>query len=430
MEHISALLQQLRQRLAQPSSDAAGFRQISLPVSDALSDDLLAWLAAQSTFPQFYWRHRDEQEEAAVCGALRQFSDVAAAQAFIAANPAARVWGLTAFDGSSCLFLPRLAWLRRDNCTSLTLNLFTENASATADWLATLAPATPIAPLRTTVEAVEHRPDAAGWAQMLQQALTAIAAGRLEKVVLARNSRLTLTQPLSAPALMAASRRVNHRCYHFMLRFSARSAFLGSSPERLYLRDGRHLLTEALAGTVANDGDDVRAQRLAQWLLDDRKNQHENLLVVDDICQRLQGGVSALDVQPPEVLRLRKVQHLRRRISGRLQAADDADCLQRLQPTAAVAGLPRRAARVFIAAHEPVARGWYAGCAGYLSAGRAEFCVALRSCQIDDDSLQLYAGAGIVSGSDPQQEWRELDNKAAALRSLLQPESTAADAAD
>lgn len=81
----------------------------------------------------------------------------------------------------------------------MTLNLFTENASATADWLATLAPATPIAPLRTTVEAVEHRPDAAGWAQMLQQALTAIAAGRLEKVVLARNSRLTLTQPLSAP---------------------------------------------------------------------------------------------------------------------------------------------------------------------------------------------------------------------------------------
>lgn len=104
VEHISALLQQLRQRLAQPSSDAAGFRQMSLPVSDALSDDLLAWLAAQSTFPQFYWRHRDEQEEAAVCGALRQFSDAAAAQAFIAANPAARVWGLTAFDGSSCLF--------------------------------------------------------------------------------------------------------------------------------------------------------------------------------------------------------------------------------------------------------------------------------------------------------------------------------------
>ncbi|MEB7585380.1 isochorismate synthase MenF [Serratia rubidaea] len=430
MEHISALLQQLRQRLAQPFPDAAGFRQISLPVSDACSDDLLAWLATQSTFPQFYWRHRDEQEEVAVCGALRQFSDAAAAQAFIAAHPTARVWGLTAFDGPSCLFLPRLAWQRRDKRASLTLNLFTENAAETADWLATLAPATPIAPLRTTVETVAHYPDAAGWTQMLQQALTAIAAARLEKVVLARCSRLTLAQPLPAPALMAASRRVNHRCYHFMLRFSAGSAFLGSSPERLYLRDGRRLLTEALAGTVANDGDDARAQQLAQWLLDDRKNQHENLLVVDDICQRLQGRVSALDVQPPEVLRLRKVQHLRRRIAGQLQTADDADCLQRLQPTAAVAGLPRQAARAFIAAHEPAARGWYAGCAGYLSAERSEFCVALRSCQIDDDSLQLYAGAGIVSGSDPAQEWQELDNKAAALRSLLQPEPTTAEAAD
>src|SRR5690606_13628857 len=143
-----------------------------------------------------------------VCGALRQFSDVAAAQAFIAANPAARVWGLTAFDGPSYLFLPRLTWLRCGNRTSVTLTLFTEDAAAMADWLVTLAPAIPLAPLQTEVAAVEHCPDAAGWMQMLQQALTAIAAGRLEKVVLARSSRLTLTQPLSAPALMAASRRV------------------------------------------------------------------------------------------------------------------------------------------------------------------------------------------------------------------------------
>ncbi|MFW8188802.1 chorismate-binding protein, partial [Klebsiella pneumoniae] len=77
----------------------------------------------------------------------------------------------------------------------------------------------------------------------------------------------------------------------------------------------------------------------------DAKNQRENMLVVDDICQRLQGGTHSLDVTSAEILRLRKVQHLRRSIHAVLTYVDDADCLQRLQPTAAVAGLPRQAAR-------------------------------------------------------------------------------------
>ena len=101
----------------------------------------------------------------------------------------------------------------------------------------------------------------------------------------------------------------------------------------------------------------------------DDKNQRENMLVVEDICQRLQADTQTLDVLPPQVLRLRKVQHLRRCIWTSLNKADDVICLHQLQPTAAVAGLPR-----------------------------------------------------IVRGSDPEQEWQEIDNKAAGLRTLLQME--------
>ena len=153
----------------------------------------------------------------------------------------------------------------------------------------------------------------------------------------------------------------------------------------------------------------------------DDKNQRENMLVVEDICQRLQSEASTLDVLPPQVVRLRKVQHLRRCIWTELGAPDDSRCLLQLQPTAAVAGLPRRSARAFIQRHEPFAREWYAGSAGYLSLAQSEFCVALRSAKVDYDTLRLYAGAGIVSGSDAQQEWQEIDNKAAGLRSLLCP---------
>lgn len=122
---------------------------------------------------------------------------------------------------------------------------------------------------------------------------------------------------------------------------------------------------------------------------------------------------------PPEVIRLRKVQHLRRRIHARLNLASDTDCLQRLQPTAAVAGLPRNIARQFIAENEPFSRGWYAGSAGYLSLKQTEFSVTLRSAWVEDSQIHLYAGAGIVAGSDPQQEWQEINNKSAGLRTLL-----------
>ncbi|WP_025122816.1 MULTISPECIES: isochorismate synthase MenF [unclassified Serratia (in: enterobacteria)] len=427
MEQLSGLLRQLGQQLGQDFPSQAGFRQLTLAVPGHLSDLLLEWLAAQALFPQFYWRHREGQQEAAVCGSLRQFSHPSLAQAFVNSYPAARLWGLTAFDGEAQLFLPRLEILSRQGKSELTLNLFSEDslhadAGAARDWLASVAVAKPIADLRVNVLSVLHQPERAGWEIMLREALAAIDRQQMDKVVLARSSVLTLESPLFAPAMMAASRRVNHQCYHFMLRFAAHSAFLGSSPERLYLREGEQLFTEALAGTVTNHPDERQARTLAQWLLQDNKNQQENLLVVDDICQRLQGSARAVDVLPPEVVRLRKVQHLRRRIEGQLNHCDDADCLQRLQPTAAVAGLPRQASREFIRQHEPFSRRWYAGSAGYLSVAQAEFCVALRSCQIEDAQVELYAGAGIVAGSVPAQEWQEIENKAAGLRTLLQPE--------
>ncbi|MGL4858448.1 MAG: chorismate-binding protein, partial [Enterobacteriaceae bacterium] len=165
-----------------------------------------------------------------------------------------------------------------------------------------------------------------------------------------------------------------------------------------------------------------KAGELAQWLMQDRKNQLENLLVVEDICQRLQGVASSVDVMPAEIIRLRKVQHLRRAIRCHLRSTDDADCLQRLQPTAAVAGWPRDIARHFILQHEPFHRGWYAGSTGYLSIPGAEFTVNLRCARVVSRQVCLYAGAGIVAGSDPEQEWQEIDNKAAGLRTLLEKE--------
>ncbi|AJJ11709.1 menaquinone-specific isochorismate synthase [Yersinia rohdei] len=442
MKQLSGLLGELRQKLRAGFPEQAGIRQIILPAPGLVGSQLLEWLAVQCHFPQFYWQHREGHEETAVCGQIRQFNDVASAERFIQQHSAVaglRVWGLNAFEPvsitdpsassppqlqTSFLFLPRIEISRRGHHTHLTLNLVSDfslqqDAALAITFIDQLVAAKPLPALDAVVEHASHMPEYPQWSGLIQRALGNIEQQKMEKVVLARATRLMLDKPLSCTAFMAASRQVNHHCYHYMLRFDAVRAFLGSSPERLFQRQLLHLETEALAGTVSNDENSVQATELANWLMHDEKNQRENLLVVDDICQRLQGGVEAVDVMPPEVIRLRKVQHLRRRIHARLNLASDTDCLQRLQPTAAVAGLPRNIARQFIAENEPFSRGWYAGSAGYLSLKQTEFSVTLRSAWVEDSQIHLYAGAGIVAGSDPQQEWQEINNKSAGLRTLL-----------
>lgn len=426
MHSIISALEILQGFLSDDIPDAPGTRSFvtSFPLNDAF--DPLSWLTSQSIYPQFYWQHREGREETAALGAVRRFSHLPQAHAFLQQQTVQlSVWGLNAFSPEvGELFLPRLEWRREAGKASLRLTLSSDtslqqDAQQARKWLTKLVYSRLLPTLPDKVVSERHSPDRQGWFQLIAAATASIAQGEMEKVVLARATDLQFSAPVSAGAMMAASRRVNLNCYHFMMAFDAQNAFLGSSPERLWQRRGKQLLTEALAGTVSNHQDDRLASEAAQWLMQDDKNQRENLLVVEDICQRLQRDVSALEVMPPQVIRLRKVQHLRRCIHAQLRTPDDTRCLQLLQPTAAVAGLPREKARQFIAEHEPFVREWYAGSAGFLTKEHSEFCVALRSARVSAEVVRLYAGAGIVRGSDPALEWLEIAQKAAGLRSLL-----------
>ncbi|MDT7464787.1 isochorismate synthase MenF [Citrobacter portucalensis] len=431
MHSITTALESLMRHLSQEMPAAPGIRiyDIPFPLNDAF--DALGWLASQPVWPQFYWQQRNGDEEAAVLGAVAAFSSLESAQQFLHQHdnhPDLRIWGLNAFEPQrGNLLLPRLEWRRCAGVASLRLHLYSdvslrEDAAQAIAFISSLAPVKPLPALRLNLTGEQHWPEKAGWIDLIKLATQTIAGEDLDKVVLARATDLQFSQSVNAAAVMASSRRLNLNCYHFFMAFSADTAFLGSSPERLYRRRDTALRTEALAGTVANHPEDHRAWQLGDWLMKDDKNQRENMLVVEDICQRLQGCTQTLDVLPPQVLRLRKVQHLRRCIWAELNQADDTLCLMQLQPTAAVAGIPRELAREFIQQNEPFEREWYAGTAGYLSLRQSEFCVSLRSAKISANVVRLYAGAGIVRGSDPEQEWQEIDNKAAGLRTLLQME--------
>lgn len=414
---LALAIEHLRGQLAQITDPAPGARQISVRFSPDTT--ALSWLASQTCWPQFYWQARSGAESVAACGALECFHSVAQATRRLECLPPGwRLYGANNIHGDSYLFLPLLLWQQDSAGQQLTLNIVSarslqQEAHRTLGWLDTLQPARALSPLPHR-QRVDHAPDKAGWLRQVNQALAAITAGELEKVVLARVSDISLSGPLSAAALLTASQGINPRCYHFMLATGPQQALVGSSPERLYARQGHQLESEALAGTAELD---------QPGLLQDEKNQWENSLVVEDIRQRLKGRVSHLDVMPVELLPLRHLQHLRRRICARLLQADDVQCVEQLQPTAAVSGLPRAAARAFIRQHEPFHRGWYSGSVGYLSRSQSEFAVVLRCAQVAGEQVRLYAGAGIVSGSDAELEWQEVERKAATLGTLLTAEN-------
>ncbi|MBJ3814386.1 isochorismate synthase MenF [Shimwellia pseudoproteus] len=432
MNAVVAALSELQQKLTDGLPETPGTRIFTVPLALSDASDALGWLAAQPVWPQFYWQQRDGEQELAALGAVQHFTDLPQGRAWLAGQPDSGhllVCGLNQFDpASGALFLPRLLWQRQRGHATLTLLLHSDHSLAddalrARAMLAGLQPAQPLPLRQLTLLREQQTPSEPHWHQLIHQALACFARGTLDKVVLARASDLWFSEAVPAANVLAASRRVNMNCYHFYMAFEAGRAFIGSSPERLWRRRGNQLRTEALAGTVANSPDDAQAARQGAWLMHDDKNQRENMLVVEDICLRLKEIANTLDVLPAQVMQLRKVQHLRRCIWTTLHQPDDALCLQQLQPTAAVAGLPREDARAFIAHCEPFERQWYAGSAGYLTRQQAEFCVSLRSALVEDNRVRLYAGAGIVPGSDPAEEWREINNKAAGLRSLLTEKS-------
>ena len=239
-------------------------------------------------------------------------------------------------------------------------------------------------------------------------------------MVLARESRLATTQSVNPWDLLAAWQPRSQLCFHFAFAFSADSCLLASSPERLYRRHERELESEALAGTIIRTDDEAEDARLAARLLADNKNRLENKLVHADILTRLDGLAEQASLSPARILKLRRLQHLRRDIQARLKpGVYDDQLLATLHPTPAVGGTPRRKALAYIRHHESFCRGWYAGACGLISEDVAEFAVAIRSVLLTQDCLRLYAGAGIVAGSQPESEWQELDDKLDNLLSLL-----------
>jgi menaquinone-specific isochorismate synthase len=262
---------------------------------------------------------------------------------------------------------------------------------------------------------VREDPGRAVWTESVRRILTAIDAGEVRKVVLARQLVVEAGAPFDRRAVLDRLRRSHPSCFTY-----AAGDFVGASPELLIRRRGDEVASCPMAGTVRRGATPEEDDVLTAGLRRSVKEAEEHRLLVEAVVAALAPVcVGPPTAGEPDVIRFPTVSHLATRVSGVLRRpAPSALALAGLlHPTPAVGGLPRPEALATIAALEGFDRGLYAGPVGWVdAAGDGEWAVALRGAQLDGPRARLVAGAGIVAGSDPEAEWAETEVK---LRPML-----------
>jgi len=266
--------------------------------------------------------------------------------------------------------------------------------------------------------AIFQRREAGDYPAAAGAALGLIARGTFRKLVLARAQDLRADRPLHPLRMLNGLRQRFPDCYAFSFAWGGGPSFIGASPERLLRVRGGELETEALAGSIRRGRGAAEDLALAGALLRSEKDLREHAAVVEDVRARLAAlGVTAGPAATPGVRRLANVQHLHTRLAGALPArVHPLDVAAALHPTPAVGGEPREGAGEVIRQLEGFPRGLYAGALGWFDArGEGEFFVGIRSALVEGTTARVYAGAGLVAGSDPEKELAETDLKFKAM---------------
>ncbi len=252
-------------------------------------------------------------------------------------------------------------------------------------------------------------------------ALKEIQEETLSKIVLSHYldvvSRLRFDPFLSLHYL----RQKHPACYIFSVGNDQGTTFIGATPERLFSLRKQRLISDALAGSAPRGKSAIADQKFAQTLLNSEKERREHQAVSDYISQQL----TALGLTPQrsrrQLLKLNNIQHLWTLIQADVPSEiQPLDIIAQLHPTPAVAGVPSAIALEKIRDYEPFDRGLYAAPIGWLDLhGNAEFMVGIRSAMIHKNHARLYAGAGIVAGSNPDKELAEVQLKLQAMLKAL-----------
>ncbi len=291
-------------------------------------------------------------------------------------------------------------------------------------WLTTITGAG----VREHVSAAAYPPDevrwsdgsltAPQWEQAVNAAVARIKAGDLRKVVLARDLYASASAPIDSRILLARLAARAPGCYTF-----ACAGLVGATPELLISREGRDVSSLVLAGTMARGGSQADDAALSAALLASAKDAEEHQYSVDSVRELLAPLCGQLAVDPaPFLLQMADYQHLATKVTGVL--AGDASALRlaaSLHPTAAICGTPTETALELIRELEGMDRGRYSGPVGWVDyRGNGEWGIALRCGEVGGSRARLFAGGGIVAGSQAAAELAETETKFRPMRRALE----------
>lgn len=272
---------------------------------------------------------------------------------------------------------------------------------------------------------VTYQPTPEEYAHNVALAVEILRRKEIVKVVLARAVLGSVPESIDAAAIAQRLRVREPICTLYSVPIRDGRRFVGASPELLVRRSGAEIQCHPLAGTITLPPN-VAPDDYENWLLGSTKNLHEHSVVVDEIVRNLAHVYEDIDADAePSIVALRTVAHLGTRISARYDSSSEApdalDVLRMLHPTAAVGGIPRASAYELITRLEQHDRGAFAGPVGWIdAAGDGEWWIGLRGVLLKDRGFEAWAGAGIVSESDPIAEREETRDKlAVVLTSLL-----------
>ncbi len=253
---------------------------------------------------------------------------------------------------------------------------------------------------------------------VVTSALDAIAIDEMSKIVIAHTTDIQSAASFKVIKSLNNLRELHPDCYIFATSNGEGQHFIGASPERLISVQNQQLVTDALAGSAPRGTNNNEDLHLANMLLKNRKEKREHKAVSDFIMQRLRSVGLKPHQLPLQLLKLSNIQHLWTPIYAHLPAdIEPLEIVALLHPTPAVAGVSTEIACEKIRHYEKFDRSLYAAPLGWVDyEGNCEFIVGIRSALIDGDHARLYAGAGIVSGSNPTKEFAEVQLK---LQSLL-----------
>jgi menaquinone-specific isochorismate synthase len=264
-----------------------------------------------------------------------------------------------------------------------------------------------------------HRPEQ--FTTAVDSALRSIEKNHYSKIVLAHTLDVISPVPFHLAESINNLRQCHPDCYIFSTSNGTGTNFIGASPERLISIQEHQLVTDALAGSAPRGSTPAEDAKLAKKLLKSGKEKREHQAVSDFIHQRL-GELGLNPTRSPlQLLQLSNIQHLWTTIQAPVpDRIHPLDIVAKLHPTPAVAGVPTPIACEQIRHYEPFDRSLYAAPLGWVDdRGNGEFIVGIRSALIQGDRAQLYAGAGIVAGSNPQKELAEVQLKLQTMLKAL-----------